>query len=107
VDLPMSSWMDVEWHFPAMRDPGRLMWMTRTPWSPAMSIEQLEAEAMKLSPEERERLGEKLLGSVPCELEFESEWAEEIDRRVQEIRRGDVTPVSSGDMFKDALDSLR
>ena len=72
-----------------------------------MSIEQLEAEAMKLSPDERERLGEKLLGSVPNDLEFEDEWVEEIARRVQEIRRGEVTPVSSGDMFKDALDRLK
>jgi len=72
-----------------------------------MSIEQLEAEAMKLSPEERERLGEKLLGSVPYELDFEAEWVEEIDRRVREIRQGNVTPVSTGDMFKKALDSLR
>jgi putative addiction module component (TIGR02574 family) len=72
-----------------------------------MSIEQLEAEAMKLSPGERERLGEKLLGSVPHDPEFEAEWVEEIDRRVREIRRGEVTPVSSGDMFKDALDRLK
>ncbi len=71
-----------------------------------MSIEQLEAEAMKLAPEERARLGEKLLGSVSYDLEFEAEWAKEIDRRVQEIRRGEVIPVSSGDMFKDALDRL-
>jgi putative addiction module component (TIGR02574 family) len=72
-----------------------------------MSIEQLEAEAMKLSPDERRRLGEKPLGSLPHNLEFEAEWVEEIDRRVQEIRRGEVTQVSSGDMFKDALDRLK
>lgn len=72
-----------------------------------MSIEQVEAEAMKLSPEDRERLGEKLLGSVPHDLEFEAEWVEEIDRRVEEIRRGDIAPVSTGDMFRDALDRLK
>jgi len=72
-----------------------------------MSIEQLEAAAMKLPPDERERLGERLLGSVSHELDFEAEWTEEIDRRVQEIRRGEVTPVSSGDMFNEALDRLK
>lgn len=72
-----------------------------------MSIEQLEAEAMKLSPEDRERLGEKLLGSLLHDLEFEAEWVEEIDRRVQEIRGGDVAPVATGDMFRDALDRLK
>ncbi len=38
-----------------------------------MSIEELEREAMKLKPEERMRLGEKLLGSVPSWLDFEEE----------------------------------
>lgn len=71
-----------------------------------MSIEQLEAEVMKLSPEERERLGEKLLGSVPPSLDFEDEWAEEVDRRVKEIRSGEVKPVSSGEMFREVLKSL-
>ncbi|MFO7903729.1 MAG: addiction module protein [Pirellulaceae bacterium] len=71
-----------------------------------MSIEQLEAEAMKLPAEERERLGEKLLGSVPATLDFEAEWAEEVDRRVAEIRSGAVKPVSSEDMFREALESL-
>lgn len=72
-----------------------------------MSIEQLEAEAMNLPPEERARLGEKLLGSVPHDLEFEAEWTEEIDRRVDEIRRGEVTPAASEDMFEDALDRMK
>lgn len=72
-----------------------------------MSFEQLEAEAMKLSPEERERLGEKLLGSVSHDPELDSEWAEEVNRRAQEVRRGDVPPVSSEAMVKDALDRLR
>ncbi len=72
-----------------------------------MSIEQIEAEAMRLSPEERERLGEKLLVSVAQDLGFETEWVKEIERRVHEIRSGEVSPVSSAEMFKDALSRLR
>lgn len=71
-----------------------------------MSIEQLENEAMKLSPEERERFAEKLLGSLPTTLDFEEEWAEEVDRRITEIRSGAVKPVSSEEMFRKALESL-
>lgn len=72
-----------------------------------MSIEELEREAMKLTPEERARLGERLLGSVPSSLEFELEWGAETDRRVREIREGRAPLVSSRDMFRDALDSLK
>lgn len=72
-----------------------------------MSIEELEAEAMRLDPEERVRLGEKLLGSVPPTLDFKDEWAEEVDRRVEEIRSGRAKLVSSGDMFREALESLK
>lgn len=71
-----------------------------------MSIDELEAEAMKLPPEERVRLGEKLLGSVPPTLDFEDEWAEETDRRVEEIESGAGKLVSSEEMFREALESL-
>jgi putative addiction module component (TIGR02574 family) len=71
-----------------------------------VSIKELEAEAMKLEPEERVRLGEKLLGSVPSVLDFEAEWAEEADRRVAEVREGKAKLVSSEEMFREALDSL-
>jgi putative addiction module component (TIGR02574 family) len=72
-----------------------------------MSIKELEAEAMKLDPEDRVRLGEKLLGSVPPTLDFEAEWAEEVDRRVAEVREGRAKLVSSEDMIREALDSLK
>lgn len=72
-----------------------------------MSIKDLEAEVMKLDPEERVRLGEKLLGSVPLTLDFEDEWAEEIDRRVEEIRNGKAKLASSEEMFREALESLK
>lgn len=71
-----------------------------------MSIKDLEAKAMKLDPEERVRLGEKLLGSVPPTLDFEDEWTEEVDRRVEEIRNGTAKLVSSEDMFRETLESL-
>ncbi len=72
-----------------------------------MSIEQLEAEAMKLSPDERERLGEKLLASVDTPLEFEDEWAEESDRRIDEMLDGTVTPVPGDEVLRAALRRLK
>ncbi len=67
----------------------------------------LEAKAMKLSPEERERLAEKLLGSVDTPLEFEDEWADESDRRIEEMLDGTVKAVPGDEVLRAALDQLR
>ncbi len=72
-----------------------------------MSIDELEAQAMMLSPEERLRLGERLLSSVDADLEFEAEWAEEADRRVEEMRSGAVEMVPGDEVFRRALGRLR
>lgn len=77
------------------------------PQEESMTIEELEAAALKLPPAERERLGEKLLSSVDTPLVFEDEWAEEADRRVEEIRSGSVKPVSGQDVLRAALDRLK
>ena len=72
----------------------------------SVSIEELEIEAMRLPPEERERLAEKLLSSVDPGLAFEEEWAKETDRRVGEIQDGSVEPVPGDDVLRAALDRL-
>ncbi len=48
-----------------------------------MSIEEIEAEALKLDPKARARLAEKLLESLETLSDRENErlWAEEADRR--------------------------
>jgi putative addiction module component (TIGR02574 family) len=72
-----------------------------------MSIEELEVAAMQLPPEDRERLGEKLLASVDTPLEYEDEWAEEADRRIEELLDGTVKPVSGDEVLRDALERLK
>jgi putative addiction module component (TIGR02574 family) len=72
-----------------------------------MSIEELEAAAMQLPPHERERLGEKLLSSVDTPLEFEDEWAEEADRRIEEMLNGAVKPVPGDEVLRAALERLK
>ncbi|HET7276317.1 MAG TPA: addiction module protein [Longimicrobiaceae bacterium] len=72
-----------------------------------MSIEELEVAAMQLPPAERERLGEKLLSSVDTPLQFENEWAEEVDRRVEDLLNGKVQPVPGDEVLRAALDRLK
>jgi putative addiction module component (TIGR02574 family) len=72
-----------------------------------MSIEELEAAAMQLPPAERERLGEKLLSSVDTPLEYEDEWAEEADHRIEELLKGTVKAVPGDDVLRAALERLK
>jgi putative addiction module component (TIGR02574 family) len=72
-----------------------------------VTIEELEAAAMRLPPAERERLGEKLLSSVDTPLEYEDEWAEEADRRVEDLLNGTVKPVPGDEVLRAALERLK
>lgn len=51
-------------------------------------LADLEAAALKLPPEERLRLAENLLASVPPEPEVWGAWLEEAERRVTDEDAG-------------------
>jgi hypothetical protein len=72
-----------------------------------MSVEELVAEALKLAPEERERLAMTLLSSVGSRLEFEAEWIEEVERRAREIDEGAVETIPGDQVIREALDRLK
>ncbi|HEX7339494.1 MAG TPA: addiction module protein [Rhodanobacteraceae bacterium] len=53
----------------------------------------LEAEALKLSPEDRVLLADHVLASLQEQSEVEEAWAVEIERRLAEVEAGAVKPV--------------
>jgi len=67
-----------------------------------MSIEDIEAEALKLDPSARARLAEKLLESLETLSDEENErlWAEEAERR-------DADWDAAPGMARPATDALR
>ncbi|MFY9826411.1 MAG: addiction module protein [Thermoanaerobaculia bacterium] len=71
--------------------------------------EELEAAALQLPETGRARLARILLLSLGESAEDETEriWAEEADRRYQEIQRGDVAVQDSNAVFKEARARLR
>ena len=73
----------------------------------SMSVDELEAEALKLPPVERERLAMKLLSSVGARLEFEAEWIEEVQRRARELDEGRVETIPADQVIREALDRLK
>ncbi len=58
------------------------------------TVEALEAEALRLSNQERARLVERLIASLDTDSDIEDAWAAEVERRNAEIESGAVSLVS-------------
>ena len=69
-----------------------------------MTIEELEAEVLKLDLASRARLATKLLTSLEAlsEAEIERLWVEEAERRNEEIERGVVEERLAEDVIREA-----
>jgi putative addiction module component (TIGR02574 family) len=64
-----------------------------------MSIQELEAEVLKLPSHERARIAEALIASLDEEDEISSAWADEAERRDQELRSGNRKGVPAEEVF--------
>jgi putative addiction module component (TIGR02574 family) len=51
-------------------------------------LETIEAQALKLSPEERAQLADRLIASLFEDKEIEDAWAAEVERRIEEVEAG-------------------
>ena len=73
-----------------------------------MNLEELESEAVKLSPDLRARLAEQLLHSLETlsDAEHERLWAEEALRRHNELETGAAAGRSAEEVFRDARSRL-
>jgi putative addiction module component (TIGR02574 family) len=74
-----------------------------------MTRDDLEKEALKLSPDERARLAQKLLLSLDelSETEVEEAWLVEAQRRARQIDRGEVQPTPSEEVMRKARALIR
>ena len=70
-------------------------------------VEVLEAEALKLAPEERARLADRLMSSLSADAEVEEAWAVEVERRIAEIEAGRAPVVPAADAIARARDALK
>jgi putative addiction module component (TIGR02574 family) len=64
-----------------------------------MSVQELEAKLLKLSSHERARLAEVLIASLNEEDEIAQAWADEAERRYEQLRSGEVEAVRAEDVF--------
>ncbi len=68
-----------------------------------LNYEALAQDALKLSPQERARLAHDLLvsleGTEEDPAEVERAWREEIERRMADVRAGNVTGIPADEVF--------
>ncbi|PPD40215.1 MAG: addiction module protein [Methylobacter sp.] len=66
-----------------------------------MKTKDLIAEAVSLPIEERAMVLDSLLRSLNTpEPDMDAKWAELAQSRLQQLKSGEITPISSADVFK-------
>lgn len=74
-----------------------------------MDPKVVEHEALRLSPENRAQLAQKLILSLDAlsEEELEDIWLTEANRRARELDRGEVQPIPADEVRRKARGLLR
>jgi putative addiction module component (TIGR02574 family) len=70
-------------------------------------LEAIEAQALKLSAEERVRLADRLIASLFGDKEIEEAWAVEVERRVKEIESGRAKLVPAAEAIARARAAVK
>ncbi len=70
------------------------------------SFDTLEAEALKLSSEERALLADHLLASLDTANDVDTAWASEVDRRLAEVEAGSMALVPIEQALQRARQAL-
>ena len=74
-----------------------------------MGLEELEIEALKLDLAERALLAERLFLSLDARAEEDNLhlWVEEAERRLAELRAGDVEEIPAHEVLRRARAAIR
>lgn len=70
-------------------------------------LANLEAETLKLTPEERVELAERLLASVFDDREIENAWEAEVERRIGDLESGRAKLISAADSIARARTAIK
>ena len=73
----------------------------------ANQLEMVEAQALKLSPEERAQLADRLITSLFDDQEIESAWATEVERRIEEIESDRAKLIPAADSIARARAAIK
>jgi len=70
-------------------------------------VRELEAALMALPESERARLAQKLLASLDRDPEVEEAWAEEVQKRVEQFRSGEVEAIPGEKVIEEARNRIQ
>lgn len=70
-------------------------------------LDSLEAQALKLPPEERAQLADRLISSLFEDHEIENAWATEVEHRIEEIESGRAALVPASDAIARARAAIK
>ena len=80
-----------------------------SPVTMSSNLDQLTADAMKLPLRDRVQLAQRLVSTLDAEVETDTEalWFAEAERRLAELRSGEVQGISAEDSFRNAREALK
>lgn len=70
-------------------------------------LEIVEAQALKLTSEERAQLADRLIASLFEDAEAEEVWAAEVERRVEEIESGRAKLIPASEAIARARAAVK
>lgn len=70
-------------------------------------FEMVQAQALKLSPEERAQLADRLVASLFKDQDIEDAWAAEVERRIDEIESGRAALIPAADSIARARAAIK
>jgi putative addiction module component (TIGR02574 family) len=75
----------------------------------SINLDQLTADAMKLSLKDRVQLAQRLVSTMDDEIDPDTEalWFAEAERRLEELRSGKVQGIDSEAAFSTAREALQ
>ena len=73
----------------------------------SQTAEQIEAQALGLSPEDRVRLADRLIASVFEDEAIESAWSAEVERRIADIEAGRAELIPASEAIARARDAIK
>jgi putative addiction module component (TIGR02574 family) len=73
----------------------------------SQTVEQIEAQALGLSPEDRVRLADRLIASVFEDEAIESAWSAEVEKRIAEIDAGRAELIPASEAIARARDAIK
>lgn len=73
----------------------------------ANQLALVEAQALKLTAEERAQLADRLLASLSEDHEIEEAWAAEVERRIEEIESGRAPLIPAAEAIARARAAIK